>query len=92
MTLGNLVTGDCILVSKREEKSRDGKSTFYRIGIVDDLGVTGELGVSEELYRMLSKDIMFKPIKLVVTYRDSPKYGSYLVVDSIRPVTQEAKK
>ena len=90
MTLGNLVTKPCVFVSKRFEVSKDGSKKFYRIGIVGDDSVTGELSVSEEIYNAMDDDMRYKPFIFVVTYHDSQKFGSYLSVDSFRPYNEPA--
>lgn len=84
MTLNNLKTGPCVLVSKRIREGKEGKK-YYFVGIVNDNKVTGELGVSESLYNSISDSDLYKPYIFSVTFNDSPKYGSYLSVDSFMP-------
>lgn len=80
MTLNNLKTPPCIIVSKRFRDGTEGKK-YYFMGVVEDSGITGELAVSEDLYKRISPDHMYKPYILSVSYNDSPKYGSYLTVN-----------
>lgn len=80
MTLNNLKTPPCILVSKRVREGAEGKK-YHFIGIVEESGITGELAVSEDLYKRISDEFMYKPYILKVSYNDSPKFGSYLTVN-----------
>lgn len=80
MTIDNMKTPPCVLVSKREREGSEGKK-YYFIGIVSESKVTGELGVSEEIYRSISEELFYKPYVFSVTFNDSPKYGSYLTVN-----------
>lgn len=94
MTLNNLKTPPCVVVSKRVREGAEGKK-YHFIGVVEDSGITGELAVSEDLYKRISSDHMYKKYILSVSYNDSPKYGSYLTVNDFslyqEPQTGKAK-
>ena len=63
-----------VAINKKEEKSRDGQKTYYRMSIDQD-GEAGTVGITEDIFNQVER---FKEYDFVGEYNDM--YKSFRII------------
>lgn len=73
---------NCVLVSKKETLGKEGKK-YYTIGISQNRSDVAEFSVSEEIYKSVTENLFYKPVLVLLQYRETKNYGSFFQVSDI---------
>ncbi len=63
-------TAKMMVISKNERESRDGKTKYYNLAVVQD-GQAGNISCTEEVYDLINE--LMKEVELQLTYNDEYK-------------------
>lgn len=64
------VNAKMLVISKNENESRDGKSMYYNLAVVQD-GQAGNISCTKEVYDLIIE--LMKEVELQLTYNDEYK-------------------